>query len=208
MEPDWLKIDIPTFDDVIHQHAPRQAASLAVFDRLPFAFDSKEQYLSWRDHLSQGFEVDGRDIALVGSAATGRSLSARKRFGVFGASSDIDVGVVSSHHFDIAWKWFRLTDPLTLTGLDQTGKDRFEQHRKHYVYEGIIAADYFLSFLPFGGEWLKAMQRSQDLLPAALKGRLMKVRIYKDYSALRDHQAEAIRIYKLALSAKREGKAQ
>lgn len=206
METDWLQIDIPTFDDVIHQHPARRAASLAVFDRLPFAFESKEQYLIWRDHLSQGFEVDGRDITLVGSAATGRSLSARKQFGVFRSSSDIDVGVVSSHHFDIAWKWFRMTDPLTLTGLDKKGIDRFQQHRKHYVYEGIIAADYFLSFLPFGSEWLKAMQRSQELLPQNLQGRLMKVRVYKDYSALRNHQAEAIRIYKRVLSAKREGK--
>lgn len=206
---DWTGIDVPAFDDAVLQQEPPFTASTGLMDRLPFKFDSKREFLQWRDALAEGFGVDGRDVVLVGSAATGRSLSTRRkrgnRHGVFGRGSDLDIAVVSPHHFDVAWRWFRRTNPLFLTGLDEVGRERFEAHKSHYVYEGIIAADYFLSYLPFGDEWSRAMQQTQVLLPTDLRGRLMKTRIYRDFASLREHQAEAIRIYKLYLEAKRQG---
>lgn len=204
---DWSGITIQEFDATASTHNASQAVSLGVLDRLPFKFESKEQYLCWRDTLAEGFELDGRDVALVGSAATGRSLSARKRFKTFHGNSDVDIAVVSGHHFDIAWRWFRLTNPNFLTGLDRDGKKLFDAHRTHHVFEGVIAADYFLSYLPFGRDWSLAMQRTQQLLPQELRGRLMKVRIYKDFFALRERQAEAMTTYQRYLANKLENKA-
>lgn len=207
---DWSAIDVPMFDNAVFDQEPPFTASTALMDRLPFKFDSKHEFLRWRDTLAEGFGVDGRDVILVGSAATGRSLSTRskggRRYGVFRSESDLDIAVVSPHHFDVAWRWFRRTNPLFLTGLDEVGRGRFEAHKSHYVYEGIVAADYFLSYLPFGDEWARAMQQTQVLLPMDLRGRLMKTRIYRDFASLREHQAEAIRIYKTYLEVKREGK--
>lgn len=199
---DWLNIDVPSFDALVLAHEPKDLASLGVLDRLPFAFSSKLEYLRWRDMLADGLRVDGKDVALVGSAATGRSLSARKKFGVFKRESDLDVSVVSTHHFEIAWRWFRTTNPNMVTGLDAEMRKKFDAHRSHYVFEGVIAADYFLSFLPFGNDWVTAMQRSEELLPQSLRGRLMKIRLYREYSALRTAQIEAISSYRRVLENK------
>ncbi len=95
-------------------------------------------------------------------------MSARKRFKTFHSKSDLDIAVVSSHHFDISWRWFRNTNPNIITGLDTVGLTLFEQHKKHYIFEGIVAADYFLSYLPFGGPWMESLQRSEDNLPVNL----------------------------------------
>ena len=199
---DWSPISIQEFDAMalVDDADVNTLTSRLILDRLPYAFDSKIQYLDWRDDLGESLELDGRDLTLVGSAATGRSLSARKQFGIFGKGSDIDLAVVSHAHFDRAWTWFRLTDP-TLLMLDEEGIRQFEQHRKHHVYEGVIAANVFLSYLPFGAEWNKQLQRASKQLPSILQGRRLNVRVYKDYAALRWAQSQsltAFRRYKAA----------
>lgn len=204
---DWQHMDVPTFDRLVNDGEPASSVSLGVLDRLPFTFDSKAQYLRWRDDLAADLGLDSRDIALVGSAASGRSLSARKQFSTFHQNSDLDIAVISHHHFDISWRWFRITNTNFVTGLDPLGRELFERHRQHYIYEGVVAADYFLSYLPFGPDWLAAMQRSERNLPSHLQGRLMKVRIYRDYSALRAAQTEAMRSFKRYIDNKFENKA-
>lgn len=202
---DWAKISIPEFDDlVLACDTTATGVSRAVIDRLPFIFESKSQFLAWRDALGEGLDVDGRDIALVGSAATGRSLSSRKQFGVFNKKSDIDIAVVSSSHFDAAWRWFRETDPTIVTGLDEVGKAKFAAHRSHYIYEGVIAAEYFLSYLPFGRDWSNALQRTQRLLPSVAQGRYLRTRIYRDARSLRDAQTSALDSYLRVLRNKRD----
>lgn len=203
---DWSPMTVPDFDTLVATNDAAHCVSLGVFDRLPFAFDSKAQYVTWRDSLAEGFGLDGRDLALVGSAASGRSLSSRKRFGVFRPDSDVDIAVVSPHHFDIAWRWFRGTNPNFITGLDGEMRKRFKAHAEHYIFEGVVAADYFLSYLEFGREWSAAMQRTQHLLPSNLQGKLMKVRIYRDFSALRETQAAAMAAYQRVLANKLENK--
>ncbi|WP_108249945.1 hypothetical protein [Planctomonas deserti] len=204
---DWSPITVQGFDALAAAHSPHDGVSLGVLDRLPFKFESKTQYLLWRDSIAEGFGLDGKDIALVGSAATGRSLSADKQYAMFHSKSDVDVAVISTHHFDVSWRWFRRTNPNFLTGLDGKMRERFDAHRAHYVFEGVIATDYFLSYLPFGDEWQSAMQRTQTLLPSGLQGRLMKVRIYRDYAALRQTQIAAMSAYKIYLTNNPENKA-
>lgn len=204
---DWQPMDIPTFDRLVGENDPRDTVSLGVLDRLPFTFESKNQYLKWRDELGADLGLDGRDISLVGSAASGRSLSSRKRFGVFDNKSDIDIAVVSPHHFDVAWRWFQKTNPNLITGLDDRGRDLFLQHGKKYIYQGMVATDYFLSYLPFGTSWLEALQRSERHLPDQLRGRIMRLRIYRESAALRAAQTEAVRIYKLTVDNKNANKA-
>lgn len=204
---DWAHVDIPQFDQIVATCGPGEAVSRGIFDRLPFAFESKQQYLRWRDELAKHMEVDGRDIILVGSAATGRSLSAQKQFGVFRSQSDIDVAVVSSHHFDLAWRWFRTTNLNYLTGIDAHTKERFNAHRQHYIFDGVVAADIFLGYFPFGQAWMSGMVRCQDLLPSALQGRKLRTRIYRDFQSLRQSQVEAVRSYSGYLQNKISNKA-
>jgi predicted nucleotidyltransferase len=199
---DWSPNTVQEFMSLTLSDEPlRILVGRIVLDRLPFTFDTKQQYFVWRDALAEGLEVDGRDIVLVGSAATGRSLSARKKFGTFSSASDIDIAVVSSTHFDRAWSWFRRTDPVLL-GLEPESVRLFGQHRKQYVFDGMVAANYFLSYLPFGNEWNRELQRSEKLLPSRLRGRKMSVRIYKDGEALRAAQMAALATYQGVLRVK------
>lgn len=189
------KLDVPQFDALADAHTASKAVSLGIFDRIPFVFETVEQYVTWRDSVALGFGLDGKDLIFVGSAATGRSLSTRKGYGVFNSKSDLDIAAVSSHHFDLAWRWFRSTNPNFLTGMDDDKRKKFNSHKSHYIFDGVIASDYFLSYLPFGDDWGKAMHQSQALLPRQVQGRLMKFRIYKDFAALRASQTEAMALY-------------
>ncbi|MDG4820270.1 hypothetical protein O7635_00090 [Asanoa sp. WMMD1127] len=202
---DWAKIEIPEFMDLVRQgEHPRVLVGRIILDRLPFTFDSKQQYFHWRDELAEGLQVDGRDIMVVGSAATGRSLNPRKRFGVFGRGSDVDIAVVSARHFDLAWQWFRHIDK-TLLRLDPEGLRIFNQHENQYIFHGMIAANYFLGYLPFGERWMQELQRSEKHLPPVLRGRVQRVRIYKDNEALRHAQMTSLAAYRSYLSTKESG---
>jgi hypothetical protein len=199
---DWSKIDIPEFMKLVLEDEPmRVLVGRLVLDRLPYTFDTKRQYFVWRDELADGLHVDARDVVLVGSAATGRSLNSRKRFGVFGKGSDVDIAVVSSRHFEMAWQWFRRVN-VALLPLDGDGLHLFQQHRRQYVFDGMVAANYFLGFLPFGERWLQELQRCEKYLPAVLRGRRMAVRIYKDNESLREAQMVSLTAYKQYLASK------
>jgi hypothetical protein len=201
---DWLSISQQDFIAAVKSSEPAKlklAAGKLIIDRLPATFESKDQYFEWRAKLAEGLEVDDRDIVLVGSAQTGRSLNAKKQFKVFTTTSDLDIAVVSRRHFDIAWHWFRHADPL-LIPFDDEGKRLFVRHREQYIFDGMIAANYFLQYLPFGNAWMRELQRSTPHLPLSLQGRKMNVRIYMDNEALRHAQANSLQTYRNYLNNK------
>jgi hypothetical protein len=201
---DWTRIEIADFmAEVRDSTEPNELVSRVVLERLPFKFDSKEQYFHWRHMLADGLQVDARDVILVGSSALGRSISARKKFAVFHKNSDVDIAVISSSHFDQAWHWFRTANPAIL-GFDSEQLRLFKRHREGYVFDGMIAANVFLSFLPFGSEWNRELQRSEQYLPLVLRGRVQSVRIYRDNAALRNAQREGLLSYQRYLRAKQE----
>ena len=84
--PDWVRIEISDFMNFVREdERPSDVVGRIILDRLPYTFDSKKQYFSWRGVLGEGLQVDARDIVIVGSAATGRSLNPRTKSG-FGGS--------------------------------------------------------------------------------------------------------------------------
>ena len=138
----------------------------------------------------------------LAACATGRSLNPRKQFRSHHAQSDVDIAVMSSVHFDIAWAWFRRTNPVVI-GLDDQRKKYFDRHREDYIYKGMIAANYFLPHLPFGTQWLRELQRAERLLPSTHQGRPQNIRVYKDSEALRLAQISGLASYKRYLEAKK-----
>lgn len=201
---DWTKIEVAEFmAEARTSTVPSELVSRIVLERLPFKFDSKDQYFHWRHMLAEGLQVDPRDVVLVGSAATGRSLSARKKFSTFNQKSDVDIAVISMSYFDRAWHWFRTANP-TLLGFDPEQLRLFNRHREGYIFDGMIAANVFLSFLPFGPEWNRELQRSEQYLPSILRGRVLSVRIYRDNEALRRAQLQALLSYQSYLRNKED----
>lgn len=150
---------------------------------MPFVFNGDlSAWVEWKHTLASALEVDPRDVVLSGSAAIGFSLNPDKGFREFNDQSDIDCGIVSGYHFDLAWRMFR-QQRVSWLSLPRRQKDAIEAHRKNYVFAGTIATDWVLPFLPFSKDWQDALDLMSTVSPT--KGRDVKLRIYKDFDALR-----------------------
>ena len=169
---------------------PRDFVSHHIFEPVPFAFTGDlPLWISWKTHLAGLLEVDPYDIVLTGSAAIGYSLNPNKNYKSFSESSDIDCGIISPYHFEVAWRYLRQLRPSWLT-LPQGTKRAIERHQKSYVFSGTIATDSILAILPFGPGWQAALDAMAKKAPTV--GRDIKLRIYRDYDALRHYQATGI----------------
>lgn len=162
-----------------------------LFDRIPAIFVAdRGLYIEWKRKLGSLIDVDPACLAIVGSAATGISLSPHKSLKVFDASSDVDVAVISAHHFNIAWRYLRMNGGRRLR-VDAKTRNAWDQHVNRYIYWGTIATDRLLGVLPFGKEWLAATTAMS--LEAPSKGRSVNLRIYTDYDALRSYHVRGVR---------------
>ncbi len=182
--------DVEAFRSALLEKEPKDFVSHYIFEPVPFAFNSDlSSWIRWKTSLARLLEVDPQDIVLIGTAALGYSLNPNKNYKVFDDASDIDCGVISQHHFEIAWRYLRQIRPSWLS-LPSLSKRAIEMHRKNYVFSGTIASDSILSLLPFGPEWQGALDEMSKSPPTV--GRAVKLRIYKDYDALRHYQALGI----------------
>ena len=176
--------------DAIKQREPREFVSRFLFEPIPFAFSNDiDQWIAWKSNLAERLEVDPYDLVLTGSGAIGFSLNPAKNYRAFDDNSDIDVGVISAHHFEVAWRYLRQLRPSWLT-LPKEARSAIESHRKNYVFSGTIATDSILALLPFGQVWQEALDGMASVTPT--NGREVRLRIYKDFDALRAYQAYGI----------------
>lgn len=182
----------------IMSYGPRDFVSHFIFEPIPFIFENKmASWIKWKSELGTALEVDPKDIVLTGSASLGFSLNPHKHYKEFDEESDIDCGIISPHHFDIAWRHLRYSSPNWLT-LDPTTKKAIKTHRRSYVFEGTIATDKILGILPFGRTWQLALDKMATLEPT--KNRDIKLRIYKDYDSLRHYQAKNLEKLRSSIS--------
>jgi hypothetical protein len=159
--------------------------------RSPIVFQgNEEEYFSWRTKLSSLIDVDPSCIMLVGSSAVGFSLNPYKNYKKFSDESDIDVAVVSSQYFVVAWRYLRMNLKPSLN-LDYKTRSAWIEHQKSYVYWGTIAADKLLGVLPFGKEWLAATTALASVNPTC--NRDIKLRIYYDHDSFRSYQLRGIK---------------
>lgn len=171
--------------------APEDFVSYHVLDRVPWIFSNRSQYIDWKMALAAELDIDPFGIHVVGSSCLGVSLSPYKRFTPFHRGSDIDVAVVSSRHFDEAWRWLRNLGPLDGLANGSFEQDMFKWHRKNLVFEGTIATDKLLGYLPFGAKWKRALGRARRRPPTV--DREIKARIYRDVESLREYQVRSVK---------------
>jgi hypothetical protein len=186
----FLFADVAALHSALLEKEPIDFVSHHIFEPVPFAFNSDlSSWIRWKTSMARLLEVDPQDIVLIGTAALGYSLNPNKSYKVFDGASDIDCGVISQYHFEIAWRYLRQIRPSWLS-LPSSSKRAIEMHRKSYVFSGTIASDSILALLPFGSKWQSALDEMSKSPPTV--GRVVKLRIYKDYDALRYYQTLGI----------------
>ncbi|MBX3308124.1 MAG: hypothetical protein KF751_18920 [Nitrospira sp.] len=160
-----------------------------LFDRISHIFGhDRALYVQWKCKLGGLVEVDPACLKVVGSAGLGMSLNPSKGFRVFDEKSDVDVAVVSHYHFTASWRFLRANGHLR-THVDEKTRIAWDEHVRRYVYWGTIATDRLLGILPFGKQWLQAINEMNRLAPTL--GRDINLRIYADYEALRAYQVHS-----------------
>lgn len=162
-----------------------------LFEQVPHIFGGRwPAYRTWKLTLAKGIHVDPSEITIVGSAATGLSLSPGKNFKPFDAASDVDVAIVSDYYFSEAWHHLRSID-LILDPLTPPQKSAINSHKRNYIYSGCVATDRVLALMPFAGTWLTARSALAGTNPT--EEREINFRIYKDFRALRSYQLTSLR---------------
>jgi hypothetical protein len=161
-----------------------------LFDRVPHVFDDKRAtYINWKTALANAIEVDPACVTLVGSSALGISLNPKKGFKPFDEKSDIDVAIVSAFHFTVAWRYLR-TNGHRRTHVDARTRIAWKEHSTRFIYWGTVATDRLLGILPFGSDWLSALNIMSGIAPT--EGRDINLRIYADYESLRAYQVHSV----------------
>lgn len=188
--------DIEAVRNTILNGIPAAVASELVLERIPHVFGGNwSVYRGWRTKLAQGIGVDACNICLTGSASAGVSLNPNKRLAPYGPKSDIDVAIISAHHFDVAWRVMR----SLRVGDTRNGRERqaLIDHQTRYIYWGTIATDKIVRFFPFAKEWTIVLSEMRAEKPT--DGRSINFRIYKDYDALRSYQIKSVEAVRSAL---------
>lgn len=108
-----------------------------VFSGVPYVFQEEPHLLdTLRNHLSDSMPIGKTNIAVVGSARIGFSLSPDTFPRAFSATSDIDVLVVDAAMFDTMWKtmlaWNYPRKRSGLAGADSS----WARARKKELYWG------------------------------------------------------------------------
>ncbi|WP_143266200.1 MULTISPECIES: hypothetical protein [Amycolatopsis] len=189
--------------DALLTYDAHRFTSHMLLDRVPWLWPDRASYVEWKSELAAGLDVDPYAIVVVGSACTGATLNPNKPlFSRFKETSDVDVAVISSHHFELAWKTLR--EIGRTSGQIPTRRERQirQQHRNYLVFDGTIATDWILPNLPFGEQWRAALLAAERRLPN--EQHEVKARIYRDLSDLRSyhvHNVEKLRKRLLAESA-------
>ena len=169
----------------------KEFLSQNLFDRVPYIFNGdRSSFVSWKTQLSHAIEVDPACITFVGSSALGVSLNPNKGFKLFDDESDIDVGVISSYHFTVSWRYLRTQSHRRLH-VDSKTLAAWNDHADRLIYWGTIATDKLLGILPFGKQWLDALSQMSKATPTI--GRDINLRIYNDYESLRAYQELSVK---------------
>jgi hypothetical protein len=108
----FLFPDLAALHSALLEKEPKEFVSHYIFEPVPFAFnDDLASWIRWKTILARLLEVDPQDIVLIGTAAIGYSPNPNNNYKLFDDMSDIDCGVISQYHFELAWRYLRQLRP-------------------------------------------------------------------------------------------------
>ena len=93
-----------TFRDAIDSERNADIVQRYILDQFPFCFhDNPEAFWNLRTEVCRNLDIHPQDVAIVGSAKLGFSLSPKRLGEPFGEASDIDLLIVSEDLFEKIW---------------------------------------------------------------------------------------------------------
>jgi hypothetical protein len=171
-----------------------------LLERVPWIFESSEPFHAWRNQVSTELNMSATSILIVGSAATGFSLSPHKPGRAFrrpndpsGRPSDIDVALVDAALFTDAWN--------AVVRYDRTwqrlGTDEEEEKLRRDVYWGAISA----KAVPRNTDPARTLLRlaAASGASASLRGYPVRSRVYRRFEDLREYHLQSIRTLRRTL---------
>jgi predicted nucleotidyltransferase len=171
-----------------------------IVEKIPFIFSNDfENYIKWKEILAKKIGVDSKAIVLTGSSSVGFSLNPEKKLRAFTPESDIDIAIISQHYFDLSWHFLRNVGTKRYD-YSKKENDAIDDHRLRLIYWGTIATDKIIQILPFGKIWVKALNEMALIEPT--KDRIINIRIYKDFEALRAYHLNNLKTIKDNLISK------
>lgn len=163
----------------------------------PYAFSSVSK--SFNDlacDIADSLEVDRNGVFCIGSGAVGLSLNPKKimsgQLKRFGADSDLDLAVISSRYFDVAWRDLLEATQPHLNEIPEEIERNLTWQKKR-LFDGAILTNKLLSSLSFGTKWLGAIDRIGENLATSLdRNVIVNLWIYRDYWSLRNYIARGV----------------
>lgn len=171
----------------------------------PFAFKGRD-FKDFRTFASSALDIEHHNIWCTGSGALGFSLNPGKYSHenntpkLFDNRSDLDISIVSTHHFDVAWKELRERFYSYATEPDKEFSKKMQMQRKK-LFDGAIRTDMLLEDLSISARWIPAV-RSMESWVADRFDRNTDVNfwIYRDIWSARNYIAAGARKLKGQIS--------
>jgi hypothetical protein len=173
-----------------------------ILESRPWIFDAAESYQTWRTSVASELGLEPHNVRIVGSAATGFSLSPlkpgrpfRRLEGADAQTSDIDIALIAPSLFVVAWETILYLDRRHRLGKahEALGKIRLD------VYWGLVGQQSLPRNTDPARSILSAMSVAGRMPP--LRGYPIRCRIYRRVEDLRAYHTESLRQLRRELAA-------
>jgi hypothetical protein len=189
-----------TLHSLLKSHSDVEIVDQVLLRQTPWLFASATDFLQWRRLVAAGFAVKIDSVFVVGSAATGFSLSPYKPGHPFrvstddlGSPSDVDLAIVSPALFVSAWD--------AIVSHDRTRQLRwsFEDHRRvrQNIYWGLVSSDRVPRNTDPSRRMLGALAAAARERP--VRGHVLKCRVYRRADDLRAYHIDSLRALRTAV---------
>jgi hypothetical protein len=172
-----------------------------ILGRRPWLFETDTAFTDWREVVAAVLSIALTDVWIVGSAATGFSLSPLKPGRGFrsgnetgAARSDVDIAFVSNKLFTSAWD--------TITDYDRGfrlwGDNDSKAQLRRDIYWGLVSD----SQVPRNTDAARAINRARAIAgrERPIRGHEVRCRVYRRQDDLRAYHIASLRGLRRALS--------
>lgn len=165
-----------------------------ILDRRPWIFDTDESFRVWQKSVAVQLGLVPESIRIVGSAATGFSLSRLKPGRPFrrapspaGQPSDIDIALIDPDLFAAAWNAIVFLDRARRLGVPEDARSKIRLD----VYWGVVGQRSVPLNTDPARRIITAVSAAGRLRP--LRGHPVRCRVYRRIEDLRAYHVDSLR---------------